>query len=170
MYIRTMQNALIVIDVQQGFMNKHTESLPQKIADHIRKNDYDFIVFTTFLNEIDSNFRKILDWHGNSANECLFIPDELRDIADENLIVSKSTYSIFGSPKLEEFLTQKEISHLFLCGIDLDGCVLASAFHAFDKGFNVVVLPELSRSSAGEALDKAAWIIIERNLTKKTDS
>lgn len=48
--------ALIIIDIQNYFINKLTKSLPEKILMYINENDYNFIIFTKFINKENSNF------------------------------------------------------------------------------------------------------------------
>ena len=35
------KKALLVIDVQNYYINEHTKDIPQKIAEHIKTNKYD---------------------------------------------------------------------------------------------------------------------------------
>jgi nicotinamidase-related amidase len=63
-----------------------------------------------------------------------------------------------------DFLSQNKISKLFFCGLDLDACVLASAFEAFDLGFDFEIFYDLSGSSAKTDIDNSAKQIIKHNL------
>lgn len=82
-------------------------------------------------------------------------------------IFQKASYSIFKADGLDNFLKRNQITKLFLCGIDIDACVLASAFDAFDLDYEIEVLTDLSLSHSGERLDNAALEIIKKNLVKK---
>ena len=64
------KNTLIIIDVQNHFMNNKIKILPQKIAKFIKKNKFNFVLFTKFVNKKSSNFFKILNW-----KECINSPD-----------------------------------------------------------------------------------------------
>lgn len=45
------------------------------------------------------------------------------------------------------FLKQKNINKIYLTGIDIDACVLASAFDGFDLGYDIEILQDfLSKS------------------------
>lgn len=45
-----MKNALIIIDVQKYFLNKHTKHIPEKIAKFLEKNrDFNFVLFFKFV-------------------------------------------------------------------------------------------------------------------------
>jgi len=86
---------------------------------------------------------------------------------NESNLFEKVSYSIFKSNEFANFLKRNQITKLWLCGIDIDACVLASAFDAFDLNYEVEVLTDLSLSHSGERLDNAALKIIKKNLTKK---
>ncbi|MBI2051677.1 cysteine hydrolase [Candidatus Roizmanbacteria bacterium] len=161
------KTALIVIDVQNYFINEHTKNIPEKIAQFIGKNKFDFVLFTKFVNHEGSNYFKLLNW-----KKCLGSPDTdihpaLEKFVNESNLFEKTSYSIFKSRKLVDFLEQNKITKLYLCGIDIDACVLASSFEAFDFGYDVEVLADLSLSHSGKQLDNAALEIIKKNLAKK---
>ena len=65
-----MKTALVVIDVQNYFVNDKTKNLPDKIANFIENNKFDYVLFTQFINEKDSNFVRLLNWR-----KCFFSPD-----------------------------------------------------------------------------------------------
>ncbi len=66
------KSALVVVDVQNYFINKHTKGLPEKIQKFIVKNrdDFDFVLFTKFVNDKKSNYFKLWGW-----KDCFSSPD-----------------------------------------------------------------------------------------------
>jgi nicotinamidase-related amidase len=162
------KSALIVIDVQTYFVNWHTKNLPKRIAGFIKRNEgkFDFVIFTRFVNKKDSNFVKCLDWRECFDPTQTGIHPELLDLASKNIVFEKTSYSIFKSKPLKRFLRENGIKRLVLCGIDIDACVLASAFEAFDLGYDVKILAGLSLSHSGGKLNEAALEIIKKNLQK----
>ncbi len=162
-----MKNALIIIDVQNYFVNDHTKNIPEKIAHFLSENKFDFILFTKFVNHEGSNFFKLLDWKRCVGSPDTDIHHTLEKFVRKDNLFEKASYSIFKSDGLDNFLKRNQITKLFLCGIDIDACVLASAFDAFDLGYEVEVLTDLSRSHSGKRLDTAALEIIKKNLEKK---
>jgi len=160
------KNALIVIDVQNYFVNDNTKILPQKIAKFIENNKFDFVLFAKFVNKEDSNFFKILDWKECTSSPDTDIHSTLSKFVNKNNVFEKSTYSIFKSKKLAKFLKKNNITKLFLCGIDTDACVLASAYDGFDIGYNIEILKDLCLSHYGEKLNNSALNIIETHLQK----
>lgn len=161
-----MKSALVVIDVQNYFVNDKTKDLPSKIAAFIENNIYDYVLFSQFVNESGSNFFKLLNWQKNTSSPEIDIdPAFLRFAKPENTF-KKSTYSIFKANGLKEFLDRENITKLDLCGIDTDSCVLASAYDAFDLGYEVKVLKDLSLSHSGEDFHNAAIKIIDKSIQK----
>ena len=64
------------------------------------------------------------------------IDTELLEFTDSKNVFVKNTYSIFKSTILD-FFKQKNINKIYLASIDIDACVLASAFNGFDLGYDI---------------------------------
>lgn len=161
-----MKNALVVIDVQNYFVNEQTKDLPDKIAKFIKDNKFDFVLFSRFVNNKSSNFVKLLNWRKSFLPPDTDIHSALREFSNSSNTFKKSAYSVFKSPGFVDFLNKNNISKLSLCGIDTDSCVLASAYDAFDLGYEVKVLVNLSKSHSGEDFDNAAIKIINKSIRK----
>lgn len=157
-----MKKALIVIDVQNYFMNEHTHELPKKIAMHLENNSYDTVAFTKFVNSPNSSFQKIFGWKKCANPPEIDIVPELQEHAQN--IFEKNGFSAFKSSKLLTFLHQNDIQEVYLCGTDTEACVLASALEAFELGFHVHVLHELCASHHGQTFHNYGKSILERNL------
>ena len=166
-------SALIVIDVQNYFLNQHTKHLPKKIANFILKNNkknnskFYHVLFTTFVNSKSSNFHKFFGWIKCNSSPDTDIAHELSKFANSKNIFAKHTFSAFKSKKLLAFLRKNRVSEVHLCGTDSDACVLASAYDAFDLGFSVHVIKELCASCNNKRFDKIGKAIIARNLEKR---
>lgn len=150
--------------MQNFFVNDNTKILPQKIAEFIEDNKFDFVLFAKFVNKEGSNFFKKLNWKKCTDSPDTDIHSALSRYAGENNVFGKSTYSIFKSKKLTKFLKRNNIKELFLCGIATDGCVLASAYDGFDLGYDIEILKELCFSHLGKKLNNYALKIIGKNL------
>lgn len=70
-----------------------------------------------------------------------FSPDQ------DDLVVTKNSYSAFVGTTLHEELTQRGIRYLIVTGIFTDGCVLATVVDGFAKGYNFVILKDLVETS-----------------------
>ncbi|MEK7665366.1 MAG: isochorismatase family cysteine hydrolase, partial [Patescibacteria group bacterium] len=130
----------------------------------ISENEFDFILFTKFVNREGSNFFKLLNWKNCVGSPDTDIHHSLEKFVAKDNLFEKASYSIFKSDRFDDFLKLNQITKLSLCGIDIDACVLASTFDAFDLGYKVEVLTDLSLSHSGERLDNAALAIIKKNL------
>jgi nicotinamidase-related amidase len=157
--------ALAVIDVQSYFTRKSPAGLPARIAHHIKKSNYDLLAFTVFQNSDGSNWETSLHWSKCKTKEDIELAAELKPFATQDNTFIKASYSAFKNDSFKELLKEKGISRLEICGIDTDACVLATAFDAFDYGYEVKVLFDLSYSSDG--LDEPTKKIITRNMQSK---
>jgi len=163
-----MKTALAVIDVQSYFLQRSPKDLPAKIADHIRKSAYDLVVFTIFQNLDESNWERSLHWSKSKSPQDLELAEELKEFTKDGNVFIKHSYSAFKGGSFEEYLQKHKIERLEICGIDLEACVLATAYEAFDKGYEVKVLFDLSYSRVG--LEEAAKAIILRDIQSRNDA
>lgn len=164
-----MKTALVVIDVQNYFVNKHTTNTVKKISDFISKHrqDFDFILFTKFVNKADSNYVKLLNWRKCFSSPDTDIPPELIKFVNKNNIFIKTAYSAFKSKEFCNFLKMNDIEKLFLCGIDTDACILSTAFDSFDLEYEVEILEDLCGSHYGKDFHDSAMRIVRKNILKK---
>lgn len=161
-----MRKALLVIDVQNYFMNPLTRDLPHKVKKHIEKNKhgYQLIVFTHFVNTPKANVYRFLDW-----KECMNSPDtdivrELQSVLPYGVTIPKDVLSVIKVPQAKKLLDDNKISELYLCGIDTDCCVLATAYDAFDLGYRVNLLEDLCMTSTGKNLHDASVSMFKKNV------
>lgn len=161
-----MRKALIIIDLQKGFINKLTKELPFKIRNFIEQNskDYCLTIFTQYINHPGSNFVKNLNYLGFMEKERYDIVEEIKEFINKDNLFSKDTYSSFVNNKLLRLLNKKGIKQVDLAGIDTENCVLTFARDAFDRGFKVNVLKNLCGSHSNPDLHKAALEIIKENI------
>ena len=61
-----MKTLLLVIDLQQAFVNENTKSVVEKIDSLLNVNKYDDAVFTRFINSDNSIWVKNLNY-----NDCI---------------------------------------------------------------------------------------------------
>lgn len=58
-------NCLVIIDMQKGFINEHTEHLKTKIKQFIKNNKlFDYIIATRYINNINTACYKFEGWKG----------------------------------------------------------------------------------------------------------
>lgn len=157
-----MKTLLLVIDLQKAFINEHSKNLPNKIKDIIDKQQYDKVVFTRFINRIDSVFVKKLAWE-----KC--INDEDKKIVidvEKNKVLDKFIYTAVNK-ELIKYINKNKIEEIYLCGVDTDACVLKTALDLFELGYNIYVLKDYCASSSGIEIHNNALEILSRNIGKK---
>jgi nicotinamidase-related amidase len=160
-----MNKALVVVDVQQFFLYDAPDELPQKIADHIQSNSYDTIAFTVFKNTPDSNFVRSLNWSKCDRDEDARLPDEFKPYIATDNVFERATFSGFSGTGLDEYLRDRHIKEITICGVDTDACVLGTAFSAFDNGYLINVDFNLTYSGGG--LEREARAIFNRSLLNR---
>lgn len=158
------ETALVVIDVQNYFVNEHTKRVPERIVEYLEKEKPSHVLFTKFVNTPDSNFARQLNW-----NKCQHAPEIdfhplIEPFTEEGKVFVKNSYSAFGARGFEVYLKKHRIREMRLCGIDTDSCVLATTFDAFDCGYTVKVLGDLSGSHSGQRFHEEALRIIAKNV------
>ena len=164
-----MTKALLVIDVQNYFINKHTKHLPKIISAFIKrnKNNFDYILFTKFINNRKSNFVKILKWNKCFKSPEIDIHKDILEFTNKNNVFVKAMFSPFKSKKFISFMKKNRINELYVCGTDTEACVYATAIDAFDMGYKIKILKNLCGSHHGKKQHKIGCRLIEENLERK---
>ena len=80
--------------------------------------------------------------------------------APTDILIDKPGYSAFEATDLAKILRQRRITTVVLCGVVTYACVLATAFAAFDKGFDVVFATD-AVGSWNDELGDAAFRIVD---------
>ena len=160
-----MKKALIVIDVQNYFINEHTAHIPSRIAEYIGRNgsEYGAVLFTKFVNNEKSNFFLAHGWDKCTEPPETDIHPTLARLANNgnSHVFEKDTFSAFKNQRLVDVLRKKGINEIHLCGTDTEACVLSSAYDGFELGFTVKVLTDLCGTMNGAEFQESAKKIIE---------
>ena len=158
-----MSEPLLIVDVQVGFINQFTHHIPQRVVCLIEQKQYSPLLFTRFINAADGPYDRFLDWHScNSEPETDIVP-ELKALAQNGSIFSKS--GLCGMPdELTDYLRQQNIERVFIVGIDTDMCVLKIAMDLFDIGIEPIVFTDCCASTAGLQAHLAGLAVLSRNI------
>jgi len=159
-----MQTTLVVIDLQNYYINENTKDLPEKIVSHIENTHYDHVLFTKFINTDDSSLSKFLNWRKMQLPPDTDLYNGVIKFVTSERVFIKNTYSIFKVKSFIDYINLHKISDVYLCGLDTDACILASQYDGFDLGYRVKVLVDLCRCHSGEKFHNSALSIIEKNL------
>lgn len=158
-----MPTPLLVVDVQNGFLNDFTAHIPARIASLIATESFGPVYFTRFVNVKDSAFRKILKWDGCAEPPETELARDLVGLADEDRIFSKPGYA--GLPDaLAEHLVRDEVRHIAVVGIDTDMCVLKVAMDLFDLSIEPLVFVDCCASTSGLQAHLAGLAVLARNI------
>jgi len=156
-----MKQALLVVDVQNYFINKYTQPVPAKIKKLLEDNHFSVVIFSQFINSPQSQFVKQQNFTGCMRPPYSDIVDDLKLWLKKDNVFTKETYSVFSNSNFEKYLEKNKIEELTICGLDTDFCVLADCFNAFDKGYKVSVVADCcgSFTSGDEGHQNALKII-----------
>lgn len=162
--------ALLVVDVQRGFINEHTDHVPALVQGLLPR--YDVTIATRFVSPEAAGHRGRIGWHRRSPGRPLgsgrFTPrSEAAELAfsprDDTWVMEKSSYTCVTSDFLD-YLDGRGVTGIHIVGIDTDICVLKCAVDLFEAGYEPFVLARYCASHGGAALHEAALMILPRYL------
>lgn len=154
-------SALLVVDAQRGFLDRAPPALLTNLIALCRQGLFPHVLASQFFNHDGSPFVRLLGWQGLSSLEEQTIPPELRSLV--TCTFRKSGYSAATS-ELLAYLDTHRLTRIFLCGIDTDGCVLATAMDLFSCGIEPLIVADCCASSGGTALHESALLILKRSI------
>ena len=136
--------ALLIVDVQNGFVNDATRHIVPKVE--ALQKQYAHVYATRFINTEGSPYRKLLDWHRFYASSD-DVPLAFQPV-DGVIVIDKHVYTCV-TPAFLDDLRSKGIEEVAICGIDTDACVSACAIGLFENGIRPILLSEACASHAG---------------------
>lgn len=154
-----MNSLLLIIDLQDSFINSNTEMVLPKINMLLNENKFDKIVFTRFINSPNSIWFTKLKYTGCITEKSRKIQIETRN----NKVIDKQIYSALGT-ELKTYIEENDISKIYLCGIDTECCVLKTAFDLFENGYDVYVLKDYCACMQGLQRHNNALDILKRTI------
>ena len=156
-----MSKALLIVDVQNGFVNEKTKHIP-RLVEKLQYN-YDLVIATRFINLPDSPFRRLIKWDHLSPDtdeiELAFKPKE------GVVVVDKYIYSCIDETFLR-LLKDNGIEAVDICGIDTDICVTKCAVDLFERNITPYVLKDYCATHADADVQESALIILARYIGK----
>jgi nicotinamidase-related amidase len=159
-----MKKALIVVDVQEGFLNERNRWIVPNIQKVIQTGGYDLHIEATFHAEPGSLWDKQTKWTFPLSPT---VPEIKELLPADRIEVVKETKSVFGGDKdIAALLKERQIDEVHIVGLDTNDCVMATAFDSFDAGFETYVIENCTESSNDSSLREAALTILRNvNLT-----
>ena len=158
--IEANKTALIVVDMQKGFIEKGAfleleaarNMIPtlQKLISVCRENAIP-IVYTRMSHQFIKStvYPELWPDHFNKDGSAILVPgsrefelvDEL-ELTDEDLIVDKDRYSAFFGTKLDIILKEKGIQNVIITGLASNVCCESTARDAFFLNYRVIFLDD----------------------------
>ena len=149
---------ILLVDIQEGYMNEHLRDFPKKIEKHVTNYDYDLVIATRFINKNDSlhkNDIKIKDMTVFSSKAKLV--DPIEKLSD--FVLMKSTYTSLTND-VAKLLEKNNVKQVYLAGLNTETSIIATAFDLFDKGIKPIVLSHLCNTTNGDAINEKALEIL----------
>jgi nicotinamidase-related amidase len=157
------KQALLVVDVQRGFINDYTRHIPGRVKRLIELDDFEPVLFTQFVNVPESSYHRLLQWHDVAQPPDTDLVPELAGCAAAGRVFVKPGRTGV-TEELSSYVREQGLQRLSLVGIDTDMCVLKMALDLFDLGVEPVVLVDCCASTAGLQAHLAGLSILSRNI------
>lgn len=154
-----MATALVVVNMQEGYMNGRTQHLPQKIVDFMNSVEFDAVCGTLYTN---------VPWGAeytlNGRRDCLTSSNDvkiIKEIADkvDEFYVSEAVS--FLSEELRLALENIEADTIYIVGADIHKEILAGAIKAHEAEIDCYIVEDLCASRDDFVLHKEAVHILQ---------
>ena len=163
------KSALVVVDVQNGFVTEHSAHVVPIIADLVAQwqaTGRD-VVFTRYINYAGSPFERIMGWSKLKDGAEIEIVDELQKyVSLATGCIDKKIYTLF-TDEGEKLVRSHGWTDLFICGIDTEVCVLKTAVDAFERDITPWILSDASASHAGRVAHDAGIIVAGKMIGRR---
>lgn len=150
---------LLVVDVQDGYINEVTKKVPKEIEKHIKNFNYDLVIATRFINKADSLHKSEL----NMQDMTMLSPhaklvENIGSLAD--IVIMKSTYTSL-TVDVAKLLEKNKVEEVYIAGFNTDTSIMATALELFDKGIKPKILSNLCGSVNGTEVNDSALQILK---------
>jgi nicotinamidase-related amidase len=166
--VRTDKSALVIVDVQNGFVREQSAHVVPLIADVVRRwqDAGGDTVFTRYFNPPGSTFERLIHWTRlREAPETDIVPELAPLAARATAIVDKTIYSLFNGEG-DRLVRDHGWTDLYVCGIATESCVLKTAVDAFERDITPWVIADASASHAGPVAHDAGILVASRFIGK----
>lgn len=160
-----MKRALVIIDMQYGFVNDDTRGLVDKIKKYVKENTFDEIVCTAYENNENTACYKFEGW-----KKCMTGSHEARVVKElqglSSKVFIKHKYSCWNE-EFKQWVKDNKIDILYFVGVNTGCCVLHSAFDAYNDLQDCRVVEDLCKSTSGAVSHNMAISILKECITRE---
>ncbi|WP_422771998.1 isochorismatase family cysteine hydrolase [Plantactinospora sp. WMMC1484] len=156
--------ALVVIDMQNGFVNERSQHVVPKVVDLVQRWQAAGrpVVFTRYHNYPGSLYERLIHWSKVQAPpETDIVPELLPYAAVARGVIDKKIYSCF-TPEFASLVEREGWTDLIFCGIATESCVLKSAVDAFEHSLTPWVVTDAAASHGGSVAHDAGLLVARR--------
>lgn len=132
--------ALLVIDVQKGFLDENDYDPNYEVVDSVvklagkfKENDDKVVVLKHIDNDTDSPIA--------AGTKGADIPKAILEVTDK--VIEKRYPISFKETNLDEVLKENGIEELYITGFNMEFCILFTSITAADRGYDVTVIEDL---------------------------
>ena len=151
-------NLLLVIDLQNEFINQYSKSAINDIKTLIDTNNFDQIIFTRFINDKDNPCYKIgRKWCMTKESQNICIDTK------QHTVIDKRTYTAYNE-ELLNFINENNIQVVYLVWVDAECCVYATALNMFENNLNIFVLKDYIYSTIWKTEKDIIIEMLKRNI------
>lgn len=154
------KTALVLIDVQNGFISDYTSRCLPQIHKAATDKRFPVTIATRFYNPKGSPFRSFIQWERLSDEADTALDQVVEKHA--NVIIDKPTYG--AGQQIAEQLRRHGLTQALFMGIDTDVCVLQNAAQLFDMGYRTFVDLSGCATNGGPEADAAAVRLMQRTV------
>lgn len=163
-----MKNILIVIDMQNGFARtEQMVKLSERIKVLLKRDLFDSVIATRFLNNDKSMFEKMFGWYRLKAEDERQIISGIEEYVD--CYVDKYIYNCVTPSFIQRLCQLNDGEYpkkVFIIGADTDCCVLTIATALFENNIRPIVLTKYVDSNGGSESHKAGLLVLKRLIGK----
>ncbi|MCC3317883.1 MULTISPECIES: cysteine hydrolase family protein [Nocardia] len=160
---------LMVIDVQNGFVNSSSALVVPPIVDLVERwtTNNRPVLMSRYRNYSGSPYERLLGWRELHRAPDIDIIDALVGFLDHPMttVIDKTGYTALTVEAVEHW-HGAGVTDLILCGIATDGCVFKTALDVFEAGFTPWVVVDAVASNTtrhrAQEIHESALLLLAR--------
>lgn len=154
---------LIIVDMQNAFINENTMGIEYKIRDFIEETGIKDVVATRYINNRDTACYRFEGWkecmEGSMQTE---VVETLKPYVKKEFL--KHKYSCWND-EMKNYVRDNGYDVVLFAGVNTGCCVLHSVFDCYNDVMECRVIEDLCGSTSGKELHEAAITVIKSCIT-----